>query len=74
MVAFINRMVALMPTSPAPPTLPEFPEAPPLGWAAKASDEGLQTELVVPAELLSAIGKYAVTIQKWVADLKAARQ
>jgi hypothetical protein len=73
LIAFINRMAALMPKRGGPPRLPEFPDAPPVGWAAKASPEGLETDLVLPAEVLSAIGEYVTTVQKWRAELKAER-
>jgi hypothetical protein len=73
LIAFINRMAALMPKQGGPPRLPEFPEAPPVGWAAKASPKGLETDLAVPAQALSAIGQYVMTIRKWQAELKAER-
>jgi hypothetical protein len=73
MIAFFNRMTSLMPKPNAPPQLPGFPESPPIGWAAKASPEGLETHLVVPPEFCRAIGEYVTKVQKWQAELKAAQ-
>lgn len=38
--------------------LPEFPHTPPVGWALTTGANELQTCLVVPAEVLEAIGPY----------------
>jgi hypothetical protein len=38
--------------------IPEFPQTPPLGFAVQTAPNQLQTTLVVPAEVLKAIGKY----------------
>lgn len=36
--------------------LPEFPDTPPIGFAVKAAEDGLESQTVVPAAVLKAIG------------------
>jgi hypothetical protein len=54
---FVARMIAsLLPD--APIKLPEFPETQPVGFAAKLTASGLDTDMVVPAEVLTAGAKF----------------
>ena len=64
-IKFIQRMAPAI----APPgakwnlKLPEFPKTPPLGFAVTTAANEVQTCLVVPAEVLQAIGPYTGQIQ-----------
>ena len=60
-VAFINRVSKLIGDRPA--ELPEFPNAPPIGWTMIGEPGSLRSETVVPAELLEAIGMFAEEIR-----------
>jgi hypothetical protein len=62
---FIRRMatVAIPPAIGAVPQIPEFPATPPIGFALTATADELQTCLVVPAEVLSAVPTYISTIR-----------
>ncbi len=57
-IQFTNRMISTL----LPPELgiavPEFPESPPIGFAGKSSQSKVDTDLVVPASVLKAIGEY----------------
>lgn len=55
----IDMVIAVMPGvefSPVPALLGDFPDTPPIGFGAKLSASGLETDLVVPEETLEAIG------------------
>ncbi len=41
------------------PMFPEFPACPPIGFGAKITAQGVETDLVVPAATLTAIGQFA---------------
>jgi hypothetical protein len=63
--AFANRMFAMMKDITGQSLdLPEFPKSPPVGFAAVASPEGLEAEMVVPAKLVDAIGEYVKTVEQ----------
>jgi hypothetical protein len=60
-VDFINRAVALF--VPGPEVgfkLPEFPQTPPVGFAVTTSPNEVQTHMVVPAEVIQAVGRYVI--------------
>ncbi len=44
--------------------IPEFPETPTIGFSAKMVSGGLETELIVPAELPKTIKEYAESMQQ----------
>jgi len=65
-INFAKWMVAAV----APPgvssmesAIPEFPATPPIGFAVTSAPNELQTVLVLPAEVLKAIGQYVGTIR-----------
>ena len=60
MIDFIQRIVpAIMPSqAKIDLKLPEFPKTSPIGFAVTAGKEELRTYLVVPGEVLRAIGQY----------------
>jgi hypothetical protein len=47
-----------------PGQLPPFPATPPVGLGARLTSEGFDTSLVVPNEVLAAIGGYAQTVRQ----------
>jgi hypothetical protein len=47
-----------------PGQLPPFPATPPVGFGARMSAEGCDTSLVLPNEVLAAIGGYAQALQQ----------
>jgi len=63
-IAFINRILGLVPDVPAEVTIPEFPASPPIGFSMKVSPAGLQGDMVLPAELIEQIGEYVKKIQQ----------
>ncbi len=63
-VAFVQRMMAMfVPATEEGFKLPDFPETPPVGFAAKLASGELQTDMVVPAAVLEASGKYVAEVQ-----------
>jgi hypothetical protein len=64
-IDFINRLLpaVLPPQVPQGFTLPKFPAAPPIGFAAVTAPEELRTVTAVPAEVIRAIGQYVAEIQ-----------
>lgn len=63
-VAFAQRMMSLFdPAGEGGFKLPDFPETPPVGFAAKLESGELQTDLIVPAAVLKAAGQYVAKIQ-----------
>lgn len=68
-VDFINRIIPeFAPGADQTWRLPEFADTPPVGFAAKMTRDELQTHLVVPAEVLRAVGTYAIQIRKLRAE------
>ena len=47
-----------------PGQLPPFPATPPVGFGARMTAEGFDTSLVLPSEVLAAIGGYAQTVRQ----------
>jgi hypothetical protein len=45
------------------PNIPDFPASPPIGVAVKAVSGEVQTEAIVPAAVLDAVGKYVGIVQ-----------
>jgi hypothetical protein len=43
--------------------LPEFPASPPVGFAVTAAPGEFQTHVIVPSEMLEAVGKYVATVK-----------
>lgn len=71
-VEFLNQAISLF----APPertgfTLPDFPETPPVGMATTISPDEVETHVVIPGEVLKAIGGYVGEVQKRIAEKKA---
>ncbi len=63
-VAFIQRMTSLFASAEEEGfKLPDFPETPPVGFAANLASGELQTDLVVPAAVLKAAGRYVTEIR-----------
>ncbi|MGO9113153.1 MAG: hypothetical protein ACLP9L_28295 [Thermoguttaceae bacterium] len=68
------RFVQQMATGITPPEakvklkLPEFPKTPPIGFAVTTAADEVQTCLVVPAEVLQAIGPYVGQIKAMQSD------
>ena len=68
-IDFVNRGIAMFaPEGESPFELPEFPETPAVGFAATTSPNEVQTHLVIPSEVLKAIGAYATAVQKSVGE------
>jgi hypothetical protein len=65
--AFVGRMVKVIvpPGTQAVPTIPEFPETPPIGFGVQLSPSGLDTDLAIPAAVLEAISE---TVRKAMAE------
>ncbi|NQT39738.1 MAG: hypothetical protein HQ581_19740 [Planctomycetes bacterium] len=68
-VAFVQRMMGMF----VPEVekdfkikIPDFPETPPVGFAANLTSGELQTDLVVPAAVLQATGKYIAEVQMMI--------
>jgi len=71
-VAFLNRAISLFGPGEQPGiTLPDFPETPPIGMAATFSADEVQTRVVIPGEVLKAIGAYVVEFQRMMAEKNA---
>ena len=64
-IEFFKRMLPaiLPPGVPFPVNIPDFPQTPPVGLAVQTAPNELQTTLVVPAEVLKAIGQYVKHIR-----------
>ncbi len=52
------------------PPLPEFPDTPPVGFAAQMGGQGVQTTLVVPSQVLEGIGDYIQLVQQTMRNLQ----
>jgi hypothetical protein len=65
MIGFVQRMVPALtpPEANVKLTLPEFPRTAPVGFAVTIAADEVQTCLVVPAEVLQAIGPYVGQIK-----------
>ncbi len=63
MIEFAHSMMAAIAPG-APAQLPPFPVTPPVGLGARMSAQGCETSLVLPKELLAAIGGYAQAMQR----------
>ncbi len=65
--AFVGRMVKAIvpPGAQGVPTIPEFPETPPIGFGVQLSPSGLDTDLAIPAAVLEAISQ---TVRKAIAE------
>jgi hypothetical protein len=55
---FISVMVSAMVPAGSKPKIPEFPQTPPIGFAAEQSTKGLDVKIVVPGDALKALGTY----------------
>ncbi len=68
LVRYVRSMLetALPPGAPKI-KVPDFPESPPIGATAKMLPFGMETHIVVPAPLVTAIGKYIPQVQAAVA-------
>jgi hypothetical protein len=44
--------------------LPDFPQTPPVGFGARVTEQGFNTSLVVPKEVLTAASQYAQKVQQ----------
>ena len=64
-VAFASRMMDMFAPDEAM-ELPEFPDTPPIGFAAKATTGGIRGYMVVPASVIKSIGEYIVEFQKTI--------
>lgn len=63
-VELVNRAIpALAPPGAGQFKLPAFPETPPVGYGAKASDGRIDMQVIVPAKLLESIVGYAFQVQ-----------
>ena len=65
--AFVSRMMKTVtpPGAQGVPEIPEFPETAPIGFGAKLSPAGLDTDLAVPTDVLE---KASETIRKAIAE------
>ena len=65
--AFVARMVKAIvpPGAQGVPTIPEFPETPPIGFGVQLSSSGLDTDLAIPAAVLEAVSQ---TVRKAMAE------
>jgi hypothetical protein len=66
LVDFGKRAAALFlpPQVPVEQLVPDFPQTPPIGLAVTAPPHELQTVLVVPNEVIKAIGEYVEKVKK----------
>jgi hypothetical protein len=55
---FVSVMVSAMVPAGARAGMPEFPETPPVGFAAEQSTKGLNLTIIVPGDALKGIGTY----------------
>jgi len=56
--AFVSRMLkTVAPPEAGLPTIPEFPETPPVGFGVLLSPSGLDTDLAIPAAVLEAVSE-----------------
>jgi len=70
-VAFTRRMMSMFDRAAEEGfKLPDFPETPPIGFAAKLASGELQTDMVVPSSVLEAAGRYFIEIQKMKVNAK----
>ncbi len=54
------------------PRIPEFPATPPVGWTVKVSPPRMfDAEMVVPHELVVALGAYISDVKKMFAETAA---
>jgi hypothetical protein len=62
MANVVRQFTAAMPRA-RPAAIPEFPESPPIGMAAKVCPSGVEGHLIVTAETLRAIGDTVAKIR-----------
>ena len=71
-IDFINQAISLFaPDEQSKFALPDFPETPPVGLAATISADEVQTDVVIPGEVLKAIGAYVGEVQTMIAEKNA---
>ncbi|HUT91113.1 MAG TPA: hypothetical protein VMY37_16540, partial [Thermoguttaceae bacterium] len=71
-VAFVNQSISLFASiEEGKIVLPDFPETPPVGMATTISADEVQTDVVIPGEVLKAIGAYVGEVQKMIAEKNA---
>jgi hypothetical protein len=70
-IAFANQAIALFAPAEERFELPAFPETPPVGMAGTFSAAEIQWHVVIPAEVLKAVGKYVGEVKKMIAEKKA---
>jgi hypothetical protein len=58
----VQQFAASMPGA-RPPAMPDFPDCPPLGMAAKVSPTGFEGHLTITAETLQTIGDFAAKVR-----------
>ena len=63
-VAWVKNIVTQFVPLDALWEIPEFPETPAVGFSAKVVSGGLETELVVPAELPKAVKEFVQSVQQ----------
>jgi hypothetical protein len=62
-VTFANRILSLLgPLPGVPKSLPEFPRTPPVGFAARTAPAEIQTETLVPAEVIQSLMAYGMQL------------
>ena len=68
-VDFVKRMIpAVTPGADVASKVPDFPQTPPIGCAATASGAELRAHLVIPAEVVEALGGYIKEIRAGDSD------
>jgi len=70
-VDFARRMIPLFVPEPDAVRLPDFPDTPPVGFALTTAENEARWHVVVPGEVLKAIGAYVRQVQKTVGAEKA---
>ncbi len=71
-IDFVNQAISLFaPDEQSKFALPDFPETPPVGLAATISADEVQTDVVIPGEVLKAIGAYVGEVQTMIAEKNA---
>ena len=71
-VDFLNQAISLFaPVEEVKFVLPDFPETHPVGMATTISADEVQTDLVIPGEVLKAIGAYVGEVRKMIAEKNA---
>jgi hypothetical protein len=70
-IAFVDQAIALFAPAEARVKLPAFSETPPIGMAGTFSPAEIQWHVVIPAEVLKAVGKYVGEVKKMIAEKSA---